>query len=277
MRLGAAHDHPASRLLLAALGHAQAGALAGRDEGRQVAEGSALHEDAARGRGQAELAGEPSEGLVLGEHGAGALEPRSAVERTRRHHEVERDGGLGRCRRDEGEVLRVIRRDARRGEHVLEQGERAGGADAVLVDRPAGEALELGGAERLVERSVRAQDAAAGVLEHHVDDVAGLLRDLVHAGGLGSGGRCRSACCVHGYILAFSRRLREYSWAQTSESDTARSVADWSGTFARVRVRRCRKSSRSGCCRTRWSGPRRSPRPTPLTSSLLLTEASSSS
>lgn len=72
--------------------------------------------------------------------------------------------------------------DARRREHVLEQGEGAGCSDAGLIDGRADEAAEFSFGKRLVEWRVGAEDAAARVLEHGVDKGDGVGGDGVHAG-----------------------------------------------------------------------------------------------
>ena len=171
----------------------EARVLAGGDEGREVAESAALHEHAAGGRGQSELVREPREHFVLGVHRARAFEPGAAVEGARRDHEIERGGGLRRCGRDEREVLRVVGGDARRGEDVLEQGERLGGAQASLVDRAPGEACQFDRRERLVERGLIVEDAPARVLEHEVDEGGVLVGGGVHPCGVRGSRGCRGA------------------------------------------------------------------------------------
>ncbi len=60
------------------------------------------------------------EGLVLGPHRAGRLEPGGALERRARDDHVEEERRLGRHRRDEGQKPRAVRRDDGRGQLVLE-------------------------------------------------------------------------------------------------------------------------------------------------------------
>ncbi len=80
--------------------------------------------------GQAGQVGDPAQGLVLGVHRAGALEPRAAVDRRRADHQVEQGRRLGRGRRHERQRPRVVLGDARRGQHLDPQPQRLGAAQA---------------------------------------------------------------------------------------------------------------------------------------------------
>ena len=135
---------------------------------------------------QTELGREPVQHLVLGEDGTRALHPRTAVDRGRRHHEVECDGRLRRRRGDEREIGGVIGRHARGCEHVLEEGGGPARADARRADRPRSEPREVPRRQRLVERNVLVERASARVVEHLVDGRSGLVRDGMHSIGLRS-------------------------------------------------------------------------------------------
>ncbi len=187
VRLGAADDDPARRIRAPAVGVAAACGIPSRHQCRQVADRAALHEYSAGGGRQAELACEPVQHLVLGVDRAGALHPRSAVDRGCRDDDVERERGLARRGRDEGEVAGVVRRDARRSEHVLEQGDRPSRADAAVGDRARCQPREVVRTQRLVEGNVLIERAATRVVEHIVHRVGRLVRDGVHL--LGARGR----------------------------------------------------------------------------------------
>ena len=181
VRLDAADDPPAVRPRGAGGLEPVARGLAGGNERREVPERPALHEHATGAGRQSELGGEPAQHLVLGVHGAGALEPRAAVERARRHDEVERRCGLRGRAGDERQVAGIVGRDAGGREDVLEDAERLRGADAALVDRASREAGELRRWQRLVERCVLREQSRTRVVEDEVHDRAGLVGDVVHA------------------------------------------------------------------------------------------------
>jgi hypothetical protein len=72
MRLDAADHAPRVGAGLSGIREPIACGLAGGDQGREVAERAALHEDAPGARRQTELVRQPAQHLVLGVHGAGA-------------------------------------------------------------------------------------------------------------------------------------------------------------------------------------------------------------
>ena len=78
------------------------------------------HEAAAGTLGQTGQVGQDPEGLVLGRHRPGRLDPRRPLERRAGHDHVEQQRGLGRRGRDEGEELGAVHRDGGRGQLLVE-------------------------------------------------------------------------------------------------------------------------------------------------------------
>ena len=181
VRLGAAHDDPPR-----GVGAPRVRELRRRAASRAVTSAERLPivppctKTPPAPRGRPNSAREPVQHLVLGVDRAGALHPRAAVDGGCRHHDVERQRGLGRGRGDEGEVAGVVGRHAGRREHVLEQRDRAPRADAVGGDRARGQPREVARRHRLVERHVLVQRPAPCVLEDVFDGVTGVGRDGVH-------------------------------------------------------------------------------------------------
>ena len=124
--------------------------------------------------------GDPAQRLVLGVDRAGALEPRAAVDRRGTHHEVEERGGLGRGGRDEGEVARVVDRDAGLAQHRVEQREGLLAAEAVLGDGLARGDLQLAQRARSVEGHRVEDQAPARVLQDRLAELLGLVVVAVH-------------------------------------------------------------------------------------------------
>ena len=146
VRLGAAHDDPARGVGDAVLAVAAARGIPSRHERRQIADRAALHEDAAGGRRAVRTrAASQCSTSFSAKTAPGALHPRAAVDRGCRHHEVEGDGGLARRRRDERQVSRMVGREARGRQHVLEEADRAIGAHARGRDGARGGLRELFG------------------------------------------------------------------------------------------------------------------------------------
>ena len=129
------------------------------DEGREVADRPAGREDAAGAGRHPDEVGDPAQRLVLGVDRAGALEPRARVDRRGPDDEVEHHGGVARGARDEGEVARVVGRQAGRREVLGEHPHRGDAAEALGGDRladPAGRARPRSSAGRGAARSAPA-------------------------------------------------------------------------------------------------------------------------
>jgi hypothetical protein len=109
-----------------------------RDETGEIGCCPAGHEDATRIRTEANQVADPSQRLVLGEHGAGAFKPRAGVDARRRHRQVEQRGCLGRCGGHESEEPGMIDGEARLAEHVLPQSQNGISAEAMSRNRVPG-------------------------------------------------------------------------------------------------------------------------------------------
>ena len=104
-----------------------AGRVAGHHERREVP-GRASRDEASPGPGgQAGRPGQDLERLVLGDDGAGRLQPRRPVQRGAGDEHVEEQGCLGRGGRDEGQKAGAVARHHRRGQLVDEQPHDLGG------------------------------------------------------------------------------------------------------------------------------------------------------
>ena len=101
-----------------------------RDECRQVARRATADEHATRGFGEVRQVGDPSQRLILGEDRTRALQPRSRVDTSGRHHHVEDDGRLGWSARHEREKLRMVHRDTRGRQNLGVDAQRLGATDA---------------------------------------------------------------------------------------------------------------------------------------------------
>ena len=104
-----------------------AGRVAGHHEGREVPGRATGHEAPPGPGGQAGRPGDDLEGLVLGDHDAGRLQPRGPVQRGARDEHVEEERGLGRGGRDERQEAGAVARHHRRGQLVDEQPHDLGG------------------------------------------------------------------------------------------------------------------------------------------------------
>ena len=169
------------------------GGAPGRDERGQVADRPTRHEHAAGALGHPHEVGDPPQGLVLRPDGARALEPGAGVDRARPDDEVEDDRGVARRARDEGQVARVVDRQARRGQLVGEHPHRLGAAEPCRGDRRAEGGVEVLLRARPVERR-RHPDPVPGVRGHGAEEVGQLLVGVgrvvgggVHARSLGAG------------------------------------------------------------------------------------------
>jgi len=115
MHVGADQHAPARlRQVGSFRGEAPLGLLAGYRQGREVCCRPA-GDEASAGRGrQAGLVGDQPEHLVLGVDSTSGFQPRDALNGRAGHQHVEEQRRLGRCRRDEAEEPRAVRRDHRR-------------------------------------------------------------------------------------------------------------------------------------------------------------------
>ena len=169
-----------------------AGALARGVQRREVAVRAALHEGAAGRLREAGEVGEPAQGLVLGLHGAGRLDPRAAVERVHADQQV---GERGRRRRrvgDEGHVARVVDRGAGRQQRVAQERHHALAAEALARDRPARQLARLarqaergrvGGQSRSRAASkTAAASSRVGVVQAHTPARVALVDPALLAG-----------------------------------------------------------------------------------------------
>ncbi len=157
-----------------------AGVLARRVQGGEVAVGAALHEAPAGAGRQAGEVREPAQRLVLGVHGARALQPAAAVHRARAQQQLDERGGRGRRRRDEREVARVVDRDRQRQQHVAEAPQRLLRPEALRGDRRPCQRRDLGGSHRAPERGRVRGEALERGGEDPLTECAQLGRELVH-------------------------------------------------------------------------------------------------
>ncbi len=132
--------------------------------------------------------GDPAQGLVLGPHRPGPLEPRPGVDRRRADHEVEDDRGVARRARDEGEVARVVDRQAGGRELVGEDPHRLGAAEAARGDGAAERRVEVLLGPHAVQRRLH-PDALLGVRGDGVEEGRELLVGVRRVGGRGVHGR----------------------------------------------------------------------------------------
>ena len=177
-----------------ALGGPVPGRRAGGVEGREVADGAARHEHPAGLRGHPDEVGDPAQRLVLGVDRARALEPGAGVDRGRPDDEVEHHGGVARRARDEGQVARVVGRQAGRREVLGEQPQRLEAAEALRGDRLADHRGERLRGRRPVERRLH-PDALLGIRDDRLGErrELGVLVLLVRLPVHGGESRCAAA------------------------------------------------------------------------------------
>ena len=181
VRLGAARHHPATGSVQPAIGATGRGVVSRGHQSGQVAEGAALHEHPGRRRRQPGEVGQPAQRLVLGVDGAGTLQPRPAVDGRRAHDEVEQRGGLGRRGRDERQVPRVVHRDARTGQHLVEQPQHPLAPQAVPGDRLADLLVQLVVRPGTVQRDRVQPHPPARVVDDGHGQTLGVVVVPVHA------------------------------------------------------------------------------------------------
>ena len=154
---------------------------------REVADRPAGGEHPACARRHPDEVGDPAQRLVLGVHGTRALEPGAGVDRGRPDDEVEHHGGVTRRARDEGQVARVVGRQAGGGEVLREQTHGLDAAEPAGGDRLPDPRAQFGLGHRAVQRRGHAHPLL-GVGHHRVGqcrqlDVLVLLVGLpVHGG-----------------------------------------------------------------------------------------------
>ena len=179
MRGVADDDHGAGRIL-------RCDSLTGtprvssRHQRAEVRGRAARHEDPTRLGRQASEVGDPSEGLVLRERGARALQPRAGVDRRCADHEVEQNRSLGRRGGHEGQEPRVVDRDRRGRQHLSEDTQGLDPADAHGRDRLPGRGAQLVGRSGAVERRRIEPHPLERIVDDRPGDRLGALVEAVH-------------------------------------------------------------------------------------------------
>ena len=138
------------------------GRMPGGHQRGQVPDRAPRGEDSPGSRRHTHQVGDPTQGEILGINRAGALQPRPAIDRGGADNEVEHRGGIARGARDEGQIARVVGREATGGEIFGEEAHRLQTAEAFGRDRLADPLAQLRLGERFVQRR-REPDALLGV------------------------------------------------------------------------------------------------------------------
>ena len=184
------------------------GLVPGCHQSREVSHGSAGDEAASGSLGHAGQVGYPSQGLVLGVDGTGAVEPPGGRHCRCTHNKVKENSSICGSARNPREVAGMVDREAGWRQVVSEDGECCSPAQPLLCDGHSDSLAKPVGGHRRVYRWLHANPVER-ILEHRLRQLVGRLAVFMHthcchlpAGGYAHADRTARLACSRIRFLA---------------------------------------------------------------------------